>query len=43
MNLATWMAVSAPVAHGGDAKDRASKSLGAIVRPEKGSALEAGA
>ncbi|NES03108.1 MAG: hypothetical protein F6K22_09735 [Okeania sp. SIO2F4] len=43
MNLATWMAVSAPVAHGGDAKDRAGKSLGATVRPEKGSALEGGA
>ncbi|NET43913.1 hypothetical protein [Okeania sp. SIO2B3] len=35
--------MSAPVAHGGDPQDRAGKSLGATVRPKRGSTLEAGA
>ena len=35
--------MSAPVAHGGDPQDRAGKSLGATVRPERGSASTAGA
>ncbi|MGD1699302.1 hypothetical protein ACP6PM_05240 [Dapis sp. BLCC M229] len=44
---AAGLAVSAPVAHGGDPQDRAGKSLGATVRPFgskswKAGALEAG-
>ena len=42
-NKAAGLAVSAPVAHGGEPQDRAGKSLGATVRPERGSASEAGA
>ncbi len=39
---AAGLAVSTPVAHGGDRQDRAGKSLGATVRPERGSASTAG-
>ncbi|NES03289.1 MAG: hypothetical protein F6K22_10795 [Okeania sp. SIO2F4] len=35
------LAVSAPVAHGGDPQDPVGKSLGAIVRPKRGSSSEA--
>ncbi len=42
-NKAAGLAVSAPVAHGGDPQDRAGKSLGATVRPEESKSRRAGA
>jgi len=42
-NKAAWLVVSAPVAHGGDPPRPRWLVCGAIVRPERGSASEAGA
>ncbi|MGD1702941.1 RNA-guided endonuclease InsQ/TnpB family protein [Dapis sp. BLCC M229] len=41
--LAAGLAVTAPVAHGGNPQDRAGKSLGATVRPEGSKSRKAGA
>ncbi len=40
---AAGLAVSAPVAHGGDPQDRAGLSVERAFRPERGSASSAGA
>ncbi|NET42209.1 hypothetical protein [Okeania sp. SIO2B3] len=43
LKKAAGLAMSAPVAHGGNPQDRADLSVERAFRPERGLALEAGA